>query len=352
MVQVTQEDVPIYSEWVGSTDGFINARIQPRVTGYLLTQRYRDGSFVKKGELLFQIDPRPFQAALDQAKGQLAQAQAALGKTEIDVKRYTPLAQESVVSQEELDNAIQANLGNKAAVDAAKAALEQAQLNLGFTRITAPIEGIAGIAQAQIGDLVGPSSVLTTISTVNPIKVYFPFSEQEYLRYVKEYPSGKQRAAESEELKLELILADGSTFPHSGRISFADRQVDPKTGTLRFAGIFPNPGNILRPGQFARVRAALETKQGALLVPQRSVTELQGSYQVAVVGADNRVDIRSVKVGQRVGSLWIIDEGLRPGERVVAEGIQKVKQGVVVTPKPYAPAAEPKPAPTPNAGAQ
>ena len=352
VVEVAQKDVPIYSEWVGSTDGFINAQIQPRVSGYLLAQRYKEGSFLKKGELLFQIDARPFQAALDQAKGQLAQAQAALGKTELDVKRYTPLAKESVVSQEELDNAIQANLGNKAAVAAATAAMEQAQLNLDFTRIFAPIEGIAGIAQAQIGDLVGPNSVLTTISTVNPIKVYFPFSEQEYLKYTKDYSSDKQRIEGAKDLRLELSLADGTTFPYPGRVSFADRQVDPRTGTLRVAAVFPNPGNVLRPGQFARVRAVMETKKGALLVVQRAVTELQGSYQVAVVGGDNRVAIRSVKVGPRIGSLWIIEEGLRPGERVIAEGIQKVRQGVTVTPKPYKAAGDSRSAPGPNVGAK
>lgn len=348
MVEVLQEDVPIYSEWVGTLDGFVNAQIRPRVTGYLFSQHYKDGSFVEKGALLFLIDPRPFEAALDQSKGQLAQAEAALGKTEIDVKRYTPLAKDSVISQEELDNAVQANLGNKAAVAAAQAAVAAAQLNLGFTKIISPIDGIAGIARAQIGDLVGPTSLLTTVSTVDPIKVYFPVSEQEYLNYVKENPDEAERAAHDERLALELILADGSIYPYEGRFSVAERQVDVKTGTLRLEGLFPNPGNILRPGQFARVRAVTKMERGALLVPQRAVTELQGSYQVAVVDKDNKVSIRPVKVGERIGARWIIDEGLTPGERVIAEGVQRVKAGMTVAPKPFKPMSEVRPAPTAN----
>ncbi len=346
VVEVAQKDVPIYSEWVGTLEGLVNAQIQARVPGYLLSQHYKEGSFVRKGDLLFQIDPRPFQAALDQAKGQLAQAEAALGKTELDVKRYTPLAKDKVISQQELDNAVQANLGNKAAVAAAQAAVAQAQLNLGFTKIISPIDGIAGIAQAQIGDLVGPNSALTTVSTLDPIKVYFPVSEKGYLNYIKENPDAAKRAEQERQLGLEMILADGSRYPHEGSFSFADRQVDVKTGTLRLQGLFPNPGNILRPGQFARVRAITTTKKGALLVPQRAVTELQGSYQVAVVGKDNKVSIRPVKVGERVGSLWIVHEGLKPGERVVAEGIQRVRAGMTVNPKPLKAMPEAKPAPT------
>ncbi len=335
VVEVAQKDVPIYSEWVGTLEGLVNAQIQARVPGYLLSQHYKEGSFVRKGDLLFQIDPRPFQAALDQAKGQLAQAEAALGKTELDVKRYTPLAKDKVISQQELDNAVQANLGNKAAVASAQAAVAQAQLNLGFTKIISPIDGIAGIAQAQIGDLVGPNSALTTISTVDPIKAYFSASEQEYLNYIKENPDAAKRAAFEGQLELEMVLADRTLYPHKGKFSFGDRQVDVKTGTFRLQGLFPNPGNILRPGQFARVRAITKTRKGALLVPQRTVTELQGSYQVAVVGRDNKVEIRPVKVGERIGAQWIIDEGLKPGERVVAEGIQKVGAGMTVNPKPF-----------------
>jgi membrane fusion protein, multidrug efflux system len=345
VIVVAQKNVPIYSEWVGTLEGLVNAQIQPRVTGYLIAQNYKEGSFVKTGDLLFEIDPRPYQAALDQAKAQRAQALAALGKAEIDVKRLTPLAKEQVVSQQELDNAIQAYLGNKAAVAAAEAAVAQAELNLSFTKVRSPIDGIAGIAQAQVGDLVAATVALTTISTVDPIKVYFSVSEQEHLNWFRQHPDPVERAASERNVELEMTLADGSLYPHKGKFSFADRQVDVKTGALRVQGLFPNPGNVLRPGQFARVKAATMIKTGALLVPQRAVTELQGTYQVAVVGGDNRVHIRPVKVGERIGPMWIIDQGLKPGERVVAEGVQKVKEGLAVNPKPFAAVAEAPAAP-------
>src|SRR6266576_1708804 len=362
VVQVEQKDVPIWNEWVGTLDGFVNAQIKPQVTGYLLRQTYKEGSLVKKGELLFEIDPRTFQAALDQAKaqranaeGQLAQAEANQVKAQLDVNRYTPLAKEQAVSQQDLDNAVQGNVAAqaqvraaKAQIDAARAQMDAAQLNLSFTRIVSLIDGIVGVAQAQIGDLVGPTSLLTTVSTLDPIKVYFPVSERGYLDYMKENPDAAKRAAEEKQLALELVLADGSLYPNKGTFSFADRQVDVKTGTLRLQGLFPNPGNMLRPGQFARVRAITTTKRGALLVPQRAVTELQGGYQVAVVGKDNKVSIRPVKVGERVGSLWIVQEGLKPGERVVAEGIQRVKAGMTVNPKPLKAMTEAKSAPTAN----
>jgi membrane fusion protein, multidrug efflux system len=360
VVQVEQKDVPISKEWIGTLDGFVNAQIRSQVTGYLLRQNYKDGSFVKKGELMFEIDPRTFRAALDQAKGQLAsaegqlaQAQANQIKAQNDVNRYTPLAKEQAIPQQDLDNAIQANLAAQAQVRAAKAQIEAAraqvaaaEINLGFTKVVSIIDGIAGIAQAQIGDLVGPTTLLTTVSTVDPIKVYFPVSERGYLDYIKENPDAAKRAAQEKRLALQLILADGSLYPHKGTFSFADRQVDVKTGTLRLQGLFPNPGNILRPGEFARIRAITTTKKGALLVPQRTVTELQGSYQVAVVGNDNKVSIRPVKVGERVGTQWIVDEGLKPGERVVAEGVQKVKAGMTVNPKPVKAMPEAKPEPT------
>jgi RND family efflux transporter MFP subunit len=360
VVQVEQKDVPISKEWVGTLDGFVNAQIRPQVTGYLLRRTYQEGSFVKKGQLLFEIDPRTFQAALDQTKAQvanaeqqLAQAEANQVKAQLDVDRYVPLAKEQAVTQQDLDNAVQANLAAQAAVraakaqiDAARAQVAAAQLNLGFTKIVSLIDGIAGVAQAQIGDLVGPSGLLTTVSTLDPIKVYFPVSEQEYLNYVKENPDAAKRAAQEKQLALQLILADGSLYPAKGNFSFADRQVDVKTGTLRLEGLFPNPGNILRPGQFARVRAITTTKRGALLVPQRAVTELQGSYQVAVVGKDNKVSIRPVKVGERVSTQWIIDAGLKPRERVVAEGIQRVSEGMTVNPKPLKAMTEVKTAPT------
>ena len=361
VVQVLQQDVPIFAEWIGTTDGLVNAKIRAQVSGYLLKQTYQEGTTVKKGDLLFEIDPRPFKAAFDQAVAQLAIAKARLGKTDLDVKRYTPLAKESAISQQELDDAVQANLGAKASVQSAEAAVEQAKLNLDFTRIISPIDGIAGTAIVQIGDLVGPTNAneLTTVSTVNPIKVNFPISEQEYMGAVQSRERTGRKQSAAADMPLELILADGSVFPQPGKLSFADRQVDVKTGTIRVAALFPNPGDILRPGQFARVRALTETRQNALLVPQRSVTELQGGFQVAVVGPDNKVTIRNVKAGQRMGSLWLIDEGLKPGERIVMEGVQKVREGQAVTPKPAdvevkpgtatSPASATKPAPAPAA---
>jgi RND family efflux transporter MFP subunit len=335
VMEVVQKDVPIYAEWVGTLEGFINAHIQPRVTGHLISQHYREGSFVTKGTLMFQIDPRPLQVVLDQAQARLAQALVALNKTELEVKRLTPLAKKELISQQDLDNAVHAYLANKAAVEAARAEVAQAELNLGYSKITSPIDGVAGIAQAQIGDLVGPNTTLTTISTIDPIKVYFSVSEQEYLSYVKENPDAAKRAAHEVKLELEMILADGSLYPHKGRFFLADRQVDVRTGALRLLGLFPNPGNILRPGLYARVRAITKMKKGALVVPQRAVTELQGTYRVAVVSKDNKVDIRSVKTGERVGSIWIIDEGIKPGERVVVEGILRVKEGMTVNPRPF-----------------
>ena len=362
VVRVEQKDVPIWNEWVGTLEGFVNAQIKPQVTGYLLRQTYQEGSFVKKGQLLFEIDPRTFQAALDQTKAQLANAEQQLAqaeanqvKAQLDVNRYTPLAKEQAVSQQDLDNAVQGNVAAqaqvraaKAQIDAATAQMAAAQLNLGFTKIVSLIDGIVGVAQAQIGDLVGPTSLLTTVSTLDPIKVYFPVSERGYLNYIKENPDAVKRAEQERHLGLEMILADGSRYPHEGSFSFADRQVDVKTGTLRLQGLFPNPGNILRPGQFARVRAITTTKKGALLVPQRAVTELQGGYQVAVVGKDNKVEIRPVKVGERIGPQWIIEAGLKPGERVVTEGVQRVKAGMTVNPKPLKAMTEAKSTPTAN----
>ena len=348
VVQVEQKDVPIWKEWIGTLDGLVNAQIKPQVTGYLLRQTYTDGSFVKKGQLLFEIDPRTFQAALDQAKGQLANAEGQLAtaranqvKAQNDVNRYTPLAKEQAIPQQDLDNAIQANQAAQAQVEAAKAAVEaakakvaSAQLDLGFTKLTSLIDGIAGIAQAQIGDLVSQNTLLTTVSTVDPIKVYFPVSEREYLEYVNENRNAAKRAAAEPQLQLQLVLADGSVYPQRGIFSLADRQVDVKTGTLRLQGIFPNPGNVLRPGQYARIRAVTKTAKGALLVPQRAVTEQQGNYQVAVVSSGNTIEIRPVTVGDRVGTQWIIQTGLKPGDRVVAEGIQKVRPGAIINPKP------------------
>ena len=406
VVQVEQKDVPIYGEWIGTTEGMVNAEIRAQVSGYLLKQNYTEGSFVTKGQLLFEIDARPFQAALEQAKGKLAQAEGQLGqansqltqaeaqvgeaqaqvsqaeaqldqaeanqlKTQLDVNKYGPLRERKAVTQQDLDNAVQANVAALAQVAAAKAGVqtaqaqqrsavaqvgtakatiesakavvksasadvETAQLNLGFTRITSPIDGIAGIAQAQVGNLVGPTTnLLTTVSTVDPIKVYFTASEQDYLDYARRHPTQSERDEAASQLELQLILSDGTIFPLTGRFFVADRQVDQTTGAIRLAGIFPNPNNTLRPGQYGRVRAETSLKEGALVVPQRAVSELQGSYQVAVVGANNKVSIRPVKVGERDGTMWIIDEGLNPGERVVAEGTQKVRPDMVVNPKPF-----------------
>ncbi len=351
VVQVEQKDVPIYGTWIGTLDGFTNADVRAQVTGYILRQGYQEGAFVKKGQLLFEIDPRPFQAALDQAAGQLAQAKAVLanaqavqGRTELDVKRYVPLAKEQAASQQDLDNAVQNNMAAKATVataeaqiKSAEAATETARINLDFTRLIAPIDGIAGQAQLQVGALVNPNSgPVTSVSTVDPIKVYFTVSETEYLDWNKRFPTETTRQAAGKSLRFELILADGSTYPRDGTFYFADRQVNQSTGAIRIAALFPNPGNILRPGGYGRVRTAVRVQKDALLVPQRAVSELQGGYQVAVVDGENKVSIRTVKVGDRVGTEWIVVEGLKQGERVVVEGVQKVRPGMQVNPKPFA----------------
>ena len=334
VITLAPTNVPIFEEWIGTLDGYVNAQIHAQVTGYLLTQNYAEGRELKKGDLLFQIDPRPLQAELDQANAKLAQDKAQAGKTELDVKRYTPLAQEQAISQEQLDNAVQANLAANAQVKADEAAVENGQLNLGFTKITSPIDGLAGIALAQIGDLVGQSggSVLTTVSTINPIKVYFQVSEQSYLTFWRRL-IGSGNAGET--FPLQLIFADGSVYPEPGTFSFADRQVNPTTGTLQIVGLFSNADYMLRPGQYGRVRAQTQTLTNALLLPQRAVAELQGTYQVTVVSETNSVHLQSVTVGEQIGSNWIIDSGLKPGDRVVIEGTQKVKEGAVVNPKPF-----------------
>lgn len=335
---VIQKDVPIQMEWVGTTDGSNNALIRAQVGGYLMKRPYTEGSFVKKGDLLFELDPSKFRTALDQAMGDLAKAQAQFTKTKQDVERDTPLAKEGAISQKELDDSIQAHAATKGMVAAAKAAVEQAKLNLSWTRITAPIDGVVGVSKAQIGDLIDASTELTSMSTLDPIRVYFPVSEQEYFEAADKVQQGYKDRKEGKEYSgalLELVLGGEKIYPHKGQFYLVDRQVDTKTGTIRVAALFPNPNNLLRPGQFARVRAVTKTKEGAILVPQRAVTEMQGSYQVAVVSPDNKVDIRPVKVGQRSGSLWIIDHGLKPGERVVVEGLQKVKAGMTVDPKPF-----------------
>lgn len=331
---VVQQDVPVYSEWVATLDGYVNAQIRPQVSGYIIKQDYTEGSFVGKGQVLFEIDPRPFRAALDRAKGDLAQAQAQLGKSTLDVERDTPLAEAMAIAKSQLDNENQAKLGAEAAVESSRAAVEQAELNLEFTKVTSLVGGIAGIAQVQMGNLVGPNSILTSVSQVDPIKTYFPISEQEYLD--AQHKSGfisTEHAISFFGNSIELILADGSIYPHKGKILLADRQVDPNTGTIRIVAAFPNPGNILRPGQYGRVRVETKMKSGALLLPQSAVTQSQGSYQVAVVGSDNKVSMRTVKPGETVGTMWVIDEGLKPGEQVAVEGLQRLRDGTLVTPK-------------------
>jgi RND family efflux transporter MFP subunit len=331
-----QKDVPLEGEWVGTLEGYVNAQIQPHVSGYLIRQDYEEGGFVRQGQVLFEIDPRPFQAALDQGKGQLAQAQAQLANAELNVKRDIPEAEAHAIPQSQLDNDTQAQLGAKAAVEAAQAAVEQASLNLGYTRVLSLIDGIAGINTVQVGNLVGPSTVLTAVSQVSPIKVYFPISEQEYLRLADGGgPGSVDWLTHASQIPLHLTLADGSVYPHPGRIIFADRQVNTQTGTIQIVGEFPNSRNLLRPGQYARVQAPTGSIAGALLIPQAAVNQQQGSYQVTVIGADNRAQLRTVEVGPKVGTLWVITSGVKPGERVAAVGAEKTKEGQLVTPTPY-----------------
>ncbi len=351
VAMVEKRDVSLTSEWIATMDGYINAQIKPQVSGYLVRQNYREGSYVHKGDVLYEIDARPFQAALDQAQGQLAQneaqviqAQAQLAKAAQDVNRDTPLAEAKAIAQSQLDTELQAKAGAeaavaaaRAAVTAAKAAVEQAQLNLSFTKIVSLVDGIAGIAQAQIGDLVTTNSILTSVSQVDPIKVYFPMSEQDYLRAQK--IGVRSASVQNTPLKgvpLTLVLANGSIYPHAGEVLWTDRQVDPNTGTIRVAAAFPNPGNILRPGEYGRVRAVTEERKDALLVPQTGVTELQGTFQAAVLGNDNKVTIQNLQIGPQVGADWIVNQGLAAGDRVVVGGIQYARQGATVNPVPVA----------------
>src|SRR6202790_2988409 len=331
---VVQQDVPVYSEWVATLDGYVNAQLRPQVSGYIVKQNYKEGSLVRKGDILFEIDPRPFQAALDRANGDLAQAQAQLGKSTLDVERDTPLAEGRAIAKSQLDNEVQAKLGAQAAVESAKAAVEQAELNLEWTKVTSLVDGIAGIAQVQIGNLVGPNSILTSVSQVDPIKAFFPINEHEYLLARRNSDAISRHGINFFGNSLELILTDGSHYAQKGKILLADRQVDPNTGTIRIVAAFPNPGNGLRPGQYGRVRVETRMKKDALLLPQSAVAQSQGSYQVAVVGSNHKVSMRAVKPGETVGTMWVIDEGLKPGEQVVVEGLQNLREGTVVTSKP------------------
>lgn len=341
-VPARTENVPIYGEWVGTTAGFVNAQIRPKVEGYLLKQIYRNGAVVQKDELMFEIDPRQFQAQVESARGDLGRAEAALGRSKQNVARYTPLAARGAVSQKELDDAIQSQRANQASVESAQATLDQAQLNLGWTKIHSPIDGVAGIAVAQIGDLVSPTTVLTTVSTIDPIKVDFPISEQQYLVFRR----SQLRDAHHTPAKAELILADGTIYPEKGSFYALGREVNPETGTILVEARFPNPKGLLRPGQYGRVRAQIDEHKNATVVPQRALKDLQGTFQVAVVGKDDVIEMRTVEVGPTYGSLWVIDKGVAPGDAVVVEGLQDVKTGTKVIAKP---APSPTPAPSPVA---
>jgi RND family efflux transporter, MFP subunit len=353
VTEVEQRDVPVVSEWIGTTEGAVDAEVRAQVTGNLLSRNYQEGTLVKKGDLLFKIDPREYRAVRGQASGELARARAMLQKAKQDVERYTPLAAQGAISQQELDNAIQTRRAAEASVQAAQATLEKGDLDVSFTEVRSPIDGIAGVARAQIGNLVGPSDPepLTRVSKVDPIRVSFPLSEREYLKVaerIRDVVAGSERRG----VQLELVLTDGSTWIHPGFARPASEAVDANTGTLLVRGEFPNPENILRPGQYARVRATTDVVHGALVVPQRAVIEMQGVYQVAVVGDGDKVALRVVEPGIRTERGWVIAKGLARGERVVVEGLEKVRDGVVVTAKaaPSLPAvASPPPAAPPPA---
>jgi membrane fusion protein (multidrug efflux system) len=337
VTQVVKGDVPIVREWVGTLNGSENAEIRARVAGYLQKKAYQEGGYVKEGDLLFEIDPRPFQAALDQAKSQLDQEKAVQLATEADFARAQELFEKKVISEQEFENKRQLNQANVAKTAALEAGVETAKLNLGFTKITAPVNGVAGLAKAQIGDLVGPgaTTTLTTVSQIDPIRLYFPLSEKDYKRYANRLQEVMQTPESERKESIELVFADGTVYPRKGRFSFVDRQVDPTTGTILIAANFPNPDHTLRPGQFAKARSAIETIENALLVPERALVELQGSYQIGVLGEGNKADIRPIKIGPRFKGQVVVTEGLKEGDKVIVEGVQKVRPGMVVTAKPY-----------------
>ncbi|MGB8799875.1 MAG: efflux RND transporter periplasmic adaptor subunit [Candidatus Acidiferrales bacterium] len=326
---VVQKDVDVRQEWVGTTLGNNDADIRPKVDGFLLTQLYSEGSYVNKGQPMFQLDQRQTQAAVQQAQGKLERARAVLAQAQIDVKRYTPLVAQRAVSQAELDKATSMERAATAEVDADQAALDNAKLNLGWTTVTSPISGIAGISKVGVGDLMTPSTVMTTISNVNPIYVDFSIAEQDYMRFTRE-KSG-QAAGQS----LQLILGDGTLFPQRGRALLVNREVDSRTGTIQVRAEFPNPGNVLRPGQYARIRAVTDVRRDALLIPQQAVSELQGIYQVGVVGSDNKATIKTVTLGPQSGDMWVVQSGLRAGENVIVDGLQRVKTGMTVAPTQF-----------------
>jgi membrane fusion protein, multidrug efflux system len=338
---VTPRDMPVVHEGVATLEGFSTANINAQVQGYLISQNYKDGSVVKKGDLLFQIDPRPFQAALDQAKGNLAVAQSNQIKADADVKRAMNLFKEKVISDQERDTYINSASSTKANVQAAEAAVRTAEINLGYTKIIAPIDGIAGIATAHVGDLVGPGTgVLTSISQVDPIKASVNVGEQSFTEFITDHPDPDERERYLQGLQFDLFLADGSHYPHKGKFYAEDRNLDPKTGSIRMEFTFPNPGNRLRPGQFGKVRAVIKVAKGALVIPEQAVTELQGNRLVAVVDNENKIAMRPVKLGTHSGGMWQVIEGLKPGEKVVVQGLMKVRPGSPVTVKEWTPPAE------------
>ena len=324
-----QKDVPIHQEWVGTMLGNVDADIRPKVDGFLLSRLYTEGSYIEKGAPMFQLDKRQAQAAVEQAQGNLERARAALGQAQIDVRRYTPLVAQKAVSQAELDKALSMETAGKAGVDANQAVLDNANLNLGWTTVASPISGIAGVSKVQIGDLMTPITVMTTISSVNPIYVDISIAEQDYIRFVRE------KTGRSAGQDLELILGDGTVYPRRGHALFVNREVDSRTGTIQVRGEFPNPGNVLRPGQYARIRAVTEFRKSAVLIPQQAVSELQGVYQVGVVGADNKVTIKAVKLGPQSGDMWVVESGLQAGDNVVIDGLQRIKTGMTVAPTPF-----------------
>ncbi|MGH9412068.1 MAG: efflux RND transporter periplasmic adaptor subunit [Vicinamibacterales bacterium] len=334
VVTVKPERVALTSEWIATLDGYVNAQVRPQVSGYLLKRDYHEGAVVHQGEVLFEIDPRPFDAVLAQVRANQAQAQAQLGKTERDLQRDRPLADQRAIAQSQLDDDVQADLAAQAAVKSAAAAERTAELNVGFTKVTSLITGVAAIATAQIGDLVTTSTLLTTVSQIDPIKAYFPISEEEYLRIAARVNEGRGASPWQGTGGLTLLLADGSVYPYKGRFLAADREIDTKTATIRMSAAFPNPNRLLRPGQSGQVRAETSVLNDALLVPQRAVTELQGLFQIHVVGPDNKVATRSVTPGPRVGNRWVISQGLTAGTRVVVEGAP-AKDGTTVAPRPF-----------------
>ena len=349
VTSVIERDVPIYSEAVGTTVGFVDAQIYPKISGYLLKQDYRDGSHVHTNQLLFEIDDRQYKAALDQALGNLAQAQAQLKQNQLNLARYTDLFNRAVISRQEFDNQTQTTRATAAQVQAAQAAVENAKLNLGWTKVSSPIDGVAAIAQAQVGDLVGATTLLTTVSQLDPIKVTFPIPEKDYLHFAAQINAQENGVAQAA-LPFQMILDNGQTYQYQGRFYAANRQVDPQLGTIQLQVTFPNPNNILRPGQYAKIRAATDVRHNALLVAQNAVLETQGQYQVAVVGSDNKVTMRTVEIGQQAAGLRIIEKGVSPGERVITEGLQTVHDGMEV--KPRVMPAQPEPESTPGSAGE